>query len=221
MPSAAALPLVPPAVATAKAALYAAYVALAAATVATLDYLELLTIPRWRPFNWRWQSATVRAEAQLRALEEQQRRHLEENVGAAGDVLAWLAAIMATGGINFFQLQNYTVYVIRDMLRMEPAVVYVGITNDYPRRFYDHQLRPRGVEGIPNYPINQYQMMPIQTDLTLAEARTLENILIAAHVFDALDNMRYEIAHRRLHQFQVEYQRMRNLMFGRNQFRRP
>ena len=80
--------------------------------------------------------------------------------------------------------RNHSVYVMRD--KKNKRVEYVGRSVDTVRRQKQHDKDPR-----------KDHLFPLEvkvTDLTLPEARAVEQVLISAYALENLDNARREIA---------------------------
>ena len=123
----------------------------------------------------------------------------------AEEVVAWAEAQVSAKTYSTSQLSNYTVYAIarKGTVKIE----YVGITKSYDSRNYYHQRRPNA-----NYPVEDYEMVPIATGLTYKDARALEQTLITAYTLDCLDNMINSIAKGKFNKFADEFNRMNSLI---------
>ena len=119
--------------------------------------------------------------------------------------MQWVDSVIAEGGVE--DLRGTTVYVMQK--KEDQKAWYVGITNNYDRRKYEHQKKTTG-----KYPEKDYNMIPVATSLTRQEARAMEQSLISAYTMEALDNQMNSIAKARWGEFVEEFKRAENLMSG-------
>lgn len=87
-------------------------------------------------------------------------------------------------------------------------VVYVGRTSNYLQRQRAHQVYKNPKTGEVTYPMSAYIMYPIVTNLSLKEARTMEQTLITAYTLDSLNNAINSIAEKNWEQFANEAYKM-------------
>lgn len=86
--------------------------------------------------------------------------------------------------------RNQSVYIMRDQ---ENKVEYVGRTNDPVRRQYEHSRDP-----------SKSHLQPLEvkfTNLTVDEARVVEQLLISTYTLDNLLNARREISQKKIGSF--------------------
>lgn len=110
-----------------------------------------------------------------------------------------------TAGIDSLFPKDNTVYVLLDT---EEKVRYVGRTNNYARRMYQHKTDPKHPERA------TYHSKAVFTNLSVHEARYWEQTLISAYGLEALDNARREIAVAKLDGFWEEAQRAAEIFSG-------
>lgn len=105
-----------------------------------------------------------------------------------------------------------TVYVICDK-KNSNEVVYVGRTSRFFKRRYSHQdyARPEYNRTV-RFPREKYVMIIVANDLTLKESRALEEMLIVAFTFDALENVIHSIGEWNYYKFNNEFERMGKLI---------
>ena len=88
---------------------------------------------------------------------------------------------------NVTETQDQSVYVLVDP-NDGNRVKYVGRTNDPTRRMYQHQNDKNHKER------KNYEMRVVKSNLTIGQAKTLEQVLISAYTLGYLENARREIA---------------------------
>ena len=127
-------------------------------------------------------------------------------MAAANKVISAVKSKVNSGGIRESSLKGHSVYVIAP--RKRPSdVYYVGRTKNFSKRYYAHQLKP-GCK----YPVKKYKMTAIATNLTLSQARVLEQTLITAYGIDTLKNMINSISPSKWKRFKREYKQMKSLL---------
>lgn len=94
--------------------------------------------------------------------------------------------------------KDNSVYILFDT---SESVRYVGRTNNYNRRMYQHRNDPKHPERA------TYSSRVVCSGLSVSEAKVMEQTLISAYGLEALDNARREIAVRNLNGFHKEMQR--------------
>lgn len=99
------------------------------------------------------------------------------------------------------KIKRHSVYVI--YRNDSKDVVYVGRTCNFIARRNAHKKR---------FPTSQYTMIPIATNLTLAQARALEQTIITAYGIDTLQNMINSISPSKWNFFKQEFEQMRSLI---------
>ena len=97
--------------------------------------------------------------------------------------------------INPHETHDQSVYVLQDK---SGNVHYVGRTNDPDRRKAEHKNDPKHPERA------SYDMKVIATGLSKPQARVAEQIFISAYSIQSLDNLRREIAIKKLGNFKGE-----------------
>lgn len=107
-----------------------------------------------------------------------------------------------SGGISEKQLNNYTVYVI--VKKGTTDVHYVGMTKNFSSRKNAHN------KG--KFPKRKFDMIPIVTGLSRADARALEQALITAFTLQALENMINSIAMKNWGKFTDSFGRVTTLI---------
>jgi RHS repeat-associated protein len=128
----------------------------------------------------------------------------------ASKVRAWVDAQVKEGGVDEDNLRNHTVYVIinKDTKKVE----YVGRTINYSNRQYKHQVWKDPKYGYaPRFPERKFTMMPIKTNMSLEDARALEQALITAFTLDTLKNTINSISPTKWEDFKYEFERVNNL----------
>jgi len=116
-------------------------------------------------------------------------------------VIAAVKTMIDSGGIDRNNLGNHTVYVITKIENND--VVYVGRTINFKARMAAHGKR---------FPAEKYIKYPIATNLSLTQARALEQTLITAYGIKNLSNMINSIAKGNLSKFRNELYQMELLI---------
>lgn len=104
---------------------------------------------------------------------------------------------------NHKQFKGHCVYVLRDSEKGN-KVSYVGRSKDPWTRWLRHQ-KTKKTNGVP------WNMYIVKDQLSLQEARALENALICVYTIDALANARHEIAVKNFAGFEDEFARAASL----------
>jgi RHS repeat-associated protein len=120
---------------------------------------------------------------------------------SASRTIAAVQTNVKSGGLDRNKLRNNTVYIITR--KGTADVVYVGRTCNYNARKSAHK---------PRFPESSYTMMPIATNLTLAQARALEQTIITAYGLDTLENMINSISPGKWGKFKTEFSQMETLI---------
>lgn len=129
-----------------------------------------------------------------------------EHMVDADKAKAWVQAqLTRSDKLDANQCHDYTVYVIYPNGTSE--VCYVGITNNFKRRRYEHQESSKG-----QYQKSEYTMTPVITGLTKEAARAWEQSLITAYTLDALKNAINSIAQANLPKFKDSIDRVNSLL---------
>ncbi len=105
-------------------------------------------------------------------------------------------------GIFEKQLNNYTVYVF--VKKRTTDVHYVGMTKNFSSRKKAHN------KG--KFPKRKFDMIPIVTGLSRADARALEQALITAFTLEALENMINSITMKNWEKFTDSFGRVTTLI---------
>lgn len=112
---------------------------------------------------------------------------------------------------NSKEWKDNTVYVITEKNSLN--VVYVGRTNNFIRRQYEHQLRKSVRYGFKaRFPVTKYDMIPIATGLTYNESRALEQAIISAFTIGRLANIVRSVSKKNLVLLAKEVERMNTLL---------
>ena len=130
---------------------------------------------------------------------------LQQLQSLAKETVAAVQLQIKTGGIKKEEITGHSVYVIT--YKGTTDVVYVGRTSNFAKRQYAHQLAPAA-----KYPIEEYTMVVIATNLDLDYARALEQALITAYGIDTLNNIINSIAERNLGEFSSEFNQINGLI---------
>ena len=120
---------------------------------------------------------------------------------AAASTIASVKTKVNSGGLDPKKLGNNTVYVI--YRNSNKDVVYAGRTCNFSARKSVHQKK---------FPSNTYTMIPIATNLILAQARALEQSIITAYTIDTLKNMINSISPSKWGNFKTEFEQMGTLV---------
>ena len=133
-------------------------------------------------------------------------------IGNEIETQSWLDSKIADGGIDTNNLRNHSVYVI--YFKETGDAFYVGRTCDFFARQYAHQKKAGA-----KYPEDYYVMIPVATNMTLEEARALEELLIYAYVVEVsgrigLNNTIHSIAYKNWDNFVYEFWRAECLISG-------
>ena len=125
-------------------------------------------------------------------------------IASAQRTISAVKAKIQEGGYRG-KLGSHTVYVIYPKNTLD--VVYVGRTINYNSRKYNHQEKPNA-----RFPQSTYNMRPIASNLTLAQARALERTIINAYTLIALSNSINSIAQGNLAKFTKEFEQIKSLV---------
>lgn len=106
-----------------------------------------------------------------------------------------------SGGVNQNKLKNHSVYVITR--KDSTDVVYVGRTCNFNKRKAAHRKR---------FPRKDYDIFVIATNLSLCNARALEQTIITAYGIDTLKNMINSISPKKWSIFKREFKQMQTLI---------
>jgi predicted GIY-YIG superfamily endonuclease len=123
---------------------------------------------------------------------------------SAASAISAVKSRIGKGGVNSKKLKKHTVYVI--VRKNTKDVVYVGRTLNYSSRMVAHK-RGSKFNGF-----KTYTMMPIATNLSLSQARALEQAIISAYTIDTLKNMINSISPKKWSNFKTEFRQMQTLM---------
>ena len=93
---------------------------------------------------------------------------------------------------------GYSVYVI--MKRTNSKIVYVGMTGNFSKRRYQHQLKPNA-----KYPVNTFNMIILATGLTKNQARIMEQTLLTSFSLVNLNNLINSIARGKWNSFRDDF----------------
>ncbi|MCL2189990.1 MAG: GIY-YIG nuclease family protein [Defluviitaleaceae bacterium] len=110
----------------------------------------------------------------------------------------------SVGDENGKEERIHYVYII--IFNNTGDVHYVGRTINLDRRYYYHFKRPLAEFD------NNYKMIPIASNLTLREARSLEQLLINLYKLKTLRNKINSIAEDRMDEFDEQLRRFNNLL---------
>ncbi len=120
---------------------------------------------------------------------------------SAQRTISKVVAKVQAGGLDERKLRDNTVYVI--VRNGTSDVIYVGRTNNFSARRNAHKKR---------FPTNKYTMLAIASNLTLSQARALEQTIITAYGIDTLKNMINSISPKKWSQFKSEFEQMQTLI---------
>ena len=128
-------------------------------------------------------------------------RKISSLIAKSASVVSAVRTKVNAKGVDQNKLKGHSVYVI--YRNDSKDVVYVGRTCNFIARRNAHKKR---------FPTSQYTMIPIATNLTLAQARALEQTIITAYGIDTLQNMINSISPSKWNFFKQEFEQMRSLI---------
>ena len=126
-------------------------------------------------------------------------------MAAAEQTIAAVKAQIAAKKLKPSDLKGYSVYVITRKGTID--VVYVGLTKNFSSRQYSHQRKPGA-----RFPASKYDMIPVATNLSLNQARALEQTIICAYGIDTLMNIINSISPSKWGYFLQEFSQMTTLI---------
>jgi len=123
----------------------------------------------------------------------------------AQEAVAYAQKQIQVRGIKEEDIKGHSVYVIVPAGTTD--VVYVGRTSNFAKRQYSHQLKPKA-----KYPVGEYEMFVIATNLSLEQARAFEQLLILGYGINALDNIINSIAEKNWGKFTSAFEQINGLI---------